>query len=330
MAGTDTRDIIVIGASMGGVEALSSLVGRLPAALPAAVLVVQHRAEDSPGLLPEILSRRGPLPAHTAEDGTRPQRGHIYLAPPDRHMLLVPDGIRVVFGPRENRSRPAIDPLFRTAAVHYGSRVIGVILSGLLADGAAGLRAVQRCGGVALVQAPEQAASGEMPREALQAVPDARSLALPELADLLVELAGGAAPAAPAVPEALRLEAELTERAMDNPDWNVLPGRATEFTCPECNGTIREIEGEGIRRYRCRVGHAYTLDALVAAKDGSVEQALWLALQTLQERAQMLDAIARTERERGRARSAAGMDERAREARQSAERLRELIVRLAA
>jgi two-component system, chemotaxis family, protein-glutamate methylesterase/glutaminase len=241
-----TRDFVVVGASLGGIEALSALAGGLPEDLPAALLVVQHTADHAPGLLAGILAGRGPLPAVTAEPGMEPRRGRIHVAPPDRHLLLAADGIRVVFGPRENRSRPAIDPLFRTAAVNYRSRVVGVILSGLLDDGAAGLRAIERCGGMPLVQAPGDAAHPEMPRSALAAVAGARQVALAELGPLLSRLTREPAPAPPPVPEALRIEARLTERAMRTEDWNQVPGRSTDFTCPECRGALaRDRVGVG-------------------------------------------------------------------------------------
>lgn len=319
------RDIIVIGASMGGIEALTALVGGLPANLAASVLVVQHTSHESPGLLGEILSRAGPLPAATAEDGRALERGRIYVAPPNRHLLVLEDRVRVVFGPRENRSRPAIDPLFRTAAVHGRGRVIGVVLTGLLGDGAAGLLAIHRCGGATVVQAPDDAAHPEMPRRALAAVPGADSVTLAELGGLLARLTAQPAPEPPPVPEVLRIEANLTERAMSNDDWGHVPSRSTDFTCPECVGALREIEGEPIRRFRCRVGHAYTDDDLVAAKDQRVEDTLWIALQTLQERAQMLETLAEEDGRWGRTRNAGGYEERARETRASAEQLRALI-----
>ncbi len=328
MEAKGNRDIIVIGSSLGGVEALSTLVPQLPGDLPAAVLVVQHRSQESGGMLAYLLERRGPLPAVMAENGMELRPGQIYVAPPDRHMLLTRSGVAVAFGPRENRCRPAIDPLFRTAAANYRSRVIGVILTGLLDDGAAGLLGVQRCGGVAVVQAPEDAAFPEMPRQALLAVASARAVKLAELAPLLVRLTGEPAPEPPPVPEALRIEAELTENAMKDEDWEAVPGRTTAFTCPDCNGAIREIEEDGILRYRCRVGHAYTSESLVAAKDDAVEDALWLALQTLQERTQMLERMAREDEALGRRRSAVGFRERAREAEHHAQRLREFVARL--
>lgn len=328
MTATQTRDIVVIGSSLGGVEALSALVSQLTDGLPAAVLVVQHSAEEARGLLGEILSSRGTMPATTAEDGMQPVRGRIYVAPPGRHLLLAESGIRVVFGPRENRSRPAIDPLFRTAAVNYRTRVIGVILTGLLHDGAAGLLAVERCGGLPVVQAPDDAPHPEMPRQALAAVRGAHQVPLSDLGPLLARLVREPAPEPAPVPETLRIEARLTERAMRNDDWHQVPSRPTDFTCPECSGAIREIEDEGIRRYRCRVGHAYSTEALVAAKDEGLEEVLWVALQTLQERAQMLDTLAGEDRQRGWSRSAASFDERAREAHGQATRLREFIARL--
>lgn len=320
------RDLIVVGASMGGIEALSTLAAGLPTDLPAAVLVVQHLSETSPGVLSDILDRRGPLPAVTAGDQMPLERGRMYVAPPGRHLLVGKGGtMRVVFGPRENRTRPAIDPLFRTAAVHCRSQVIGVVLTGLLSDGAAGLYAVARCGGVPVVQAPDDAAFPAMPRHALERVPDARTVTVRELAPLLTRLSREPAPPPPDVPETLETEVRLTERAMRNDDWFQVPGRPTNFTCPECVGAIQEIEEGGQRRYRCRVGHAYSAEDLLGDKAQRVEDTLWVALQTLQERVEMLATMARDDRARGRTLSAARYEESARETATHVERLRELL-----
>ena len=325
-----TRDIIVIGSSMGGIDALSSLVATLPADLPASVLIAQHVSEQSPGLLADILHRRGALRAVAAEDGMPLERGYIYVAPPDRHLLATASGVRVVFGARENRCRPAIDPLFRTAAVHFRSRVIGVILTGLLSDGAAGLYAVCRCGGIAVVQSPDDAAYPEMPRRALERVNDALVTPLADLGGLLDRLSRQPAPPAPEVPEALRIEARLTERTMGAEDREEVPGTPTEFTCPECSGAIKAIEEDGQRRYRCRVGHAYSADDLLLEKTRALEDTLWMALQTLEERAAMLATMAREDERRGFARNASGYAARARETGDHAQRLRELLKSLAA
>jgi two-component system chemotaxis response regulator CheB len=322
------RDIVVIGSSMGGIEALSSMAGQLPAGLPAAVLVVQHTSPDSPRLLGQILSDRGPLPAFIAEDGMPIERGRIYIAPPNRHMLATADGIRITFGPRENRSRPAIDPLFRTAAVNFRSRVIGVVLTGLLGDGAAGLLAVKRCGGMPMVQSPYDAEFADMPRRALDLVVDAQKFALLDLGVSLIRHCGEPAPEPPEVPEALLIETRLTERDMGMEDWGKVPSRPTSFTCPECKGAIHEIHEDGLTRYRCRVGHAYSTHDLLGDKAKAVEESLWVALQTLEERAQMLEAMASDDRRRGWHRGASSYDERARETRVHADRLRGLLLEL--
>ncbi len=227
--------------------------------------MVQHQAAESPGALGRVLSRSGPLIAELARDGEPLERGRIYLAPPDRHLVLGERGVRVVFGPRENRSRPAIDVLFRSAAVHYRSRVIGVILSGVLDDGAAGLLAVRQCGGLAVVQAPSDTEHAEMPSRALEAVPDAEPIALADMAAHLARRAAEVAPEPPPVPDMLWTEARLTEGAMTALDDTTVPGESTDLTCPECRGPLWELPAGGVPRYRCRVGHAYSRDALVRA-----------------------------------------------------------------
>lgn len=323
-----TRDIVVVGSSMGGIEALSSLAGQLPRDLPAAVLVVQHSSPESPGLLGVILSRHGPLPAVVAEDGMPIERGRIYVAPPNRHLLATASGLRVTFGPRENRARPAIDPLFRTAAVNYRSRVIGVVLTGLLGDGAAGLLAVQRCGGLPLVQAPDDAAYADMPLRALGVVTDAQTFVMGDLGALLLRHCGEPAPEPPPVPESLAIESRLSEQSMGYEDWGAVPSRPTNFTCPECRGAIHEIREEGLTRFRCRVGHAYSTYDLLGDKARAVEDSLWVALQTLEERAQMLELMAADDRQRGWHRGAGSYVDRARETRAHADRLRELLLKV--
>jgi len=325
-----TRDVVVIGSSMGGVEALKELVAQFPQDLPASVSIVQHIADSSPGVLASILEDRGPLPAFTAEDGMALERGRIYVAPANRHLLVTPDCIRVVFGPRENRSRPAIDPLFRTAAVHFRSRVIGVVLTGLLDDGASGLQAIVRCGGTAVVQSPDDAAYPEMPKRALQYVEAAARVAdLGDIGPLIVRLCREPAPESPPVPDGLRLEARLTERASQHEDWTQLPGRPAGLTCPECAGALEEIDtDEGEPRYRCRIGHAFTVRDLNLSKKSQVEDGLWLAIQTLEERATTLGNLADVDRKRGWERNADTFDARAHESHTHAARLREILNRL--
>ena len=285
-----THDIIVIGASAGGIAALQALVADLPPDLPAAVFVVVHIAPTSPGLLPGILSGAGPLPATHPADGAAIELGHIYVAPADCHLLVDRDRIRVVRGPKENRHRPAVDTLFRSAARAYGARVAGVVLSGMLDDGSAGLFAVKRCGGVTIVQDPADAPYPDMPRNAIHSVktPD-YVLPLHEIAPLLGRIAGEAAlseggclMAEPMDIENLFAHAEIPPiEAMDT------LGVPSVVTCPDCHGTLWEINDEGTLRFRCRVGHAYTAQTFLAAHGEWLEQALWIALRTLEESASL-------------------------------------------
>ncbi|HEX8299347.1 MAG TPA: chemotaxis protein CheB [Rubricoccaceae bacterium] len=286
------HDVVVVGASMGGVEALRALAAGLPAEFPAAVVVVVHTAADGPGLLAEVLDHAGPLPAAFARDGEPLQPGHIVVAPPDAHVLLTERGVRLSRGARENRARPAVDPLFRSAAVTYRSRVIGVILTGYLDDGAAGLRAIAQCGGLAVVQ--DDAAYPDMPRAALAAVPKAHRVALDGLAALLQDLVARPAPVPPPVPQRLADEARITERGMADIDTMDRLGPRSSATCPDCGGTLWLLEKDdtGSDRYRCHTGHAYTEQTLYASQTEATEQALYVALRTLEQRAQMLRRMA--------------------------------------
>ncbi len=272
-----------MGASAGGVEAFSEIVSGLPADLPASVFVVLHTSPETPGILPRILSRAGALGASHAVDGEKIESGRIYVAPPDYHLVLKRGHVKVLRGPKENRHRPAIDPLFRSAAYVYGPRVIAVLLTGVLDDGAAGLRAVKQRGGVVVVQDPKTAAYPQMPRNGLAHVEADHIVAVDRIAPLLVELVGKAAPAAPPTPIDLEKEAKIVEfdmRTIDDPEK---PGTPSVFACPECDGVLWEIEDGDLVRYRCRVGHSYSSESLVTAKAEALEGALWAALRALEE-----------------------------------------------
>jgi two-component system chemotaxis response regulator CheB len=278
--------MVVIGTSAGGLEALQALFRALPEDLGAAVLVVIHRTENTASLLPEILARVTNIPVESPEDGDLIRRGRIYIAPQGVHMMVEHGRIRLVRGPRENRHRPAIDPLFRSAATNFGPRVIGIILTGMLDDGTSGLMVVEAHGGVAVVQDPRTAMFPAMPQNALNRVPDARVANLEEIPGVLKELAAepievrgyGASLDDDAVKEARIADADMKE--IENEDR---PGTASEFACPECGGVLWEIEQGDLLRFRCRVGHAYTADHLQAAQRQAVEGALWAALRALEE-----------------------------------------------
>lgn len=320
------HDIIVIGASAGGVEALSTVVAQLPADLPAALFVVMHTAQSSRRLLPRILANYGPLQAKDAEDGEPIVQGQIYIAPPDYHLLVHTDQVRVLQGPRENLWRPAIDPLFRSAAVAHGAHVVGVILSGMLDDGVIGLSAVARCGGTAIVQAPDDAAFPEMPTNALNTGDVDYALPAAQLGAFLAGLAREPAGVSPPVPQDLMLEATIIERVMNGSTSENEVGELVAFSCPECGGPLKEIKAPGHTHYRCSVGHAYTPQTLVADQTHEIEQALWYALRLLEERAKMLMNMHRDEAERGRMSSATLFEARAKETSGNAQQIRKLLM----
>jgi two-component system chemotaxis response regulator CheB len=292
------HDIVVIGASAGGVEALSTVVEHLPADLPASVFVVLHLAPISTSVLPKILERAGDMRAVHARHGETFERSCIYVAPPDHHMRLVDGHIELDRGPRENGHRPAIDPMFRSAAGLYGTRVTGVILSGVLDDGAAGLFEVKRAGGATLVQSPREALYPAMPISAEEAVGGSDLVGTArELAGEIVRLAGEAPPH-PEVPESsngerLSPRIEVARSGGDNPR----PGRPSGFTCPECHGALWETQEGNLTRFRCRTGHEFSPESLVVAQSDHVERALWAALRALEEKAAMLRRMAARARE---------------------------------
>jgi two-component system chemotaxis response regulator CheB len=286
---------VVVGASAGGVDALKRLVRDLPADLDAPVAVVLHVPPTVPSALPQILDRAGALPAGHAEDGDRLEPGRIYVAPPDYHLLVRDDGVRVVRGPRENGHRPAIDPLFRSAAEAYGPCVIAVVLSGALDDGAAGAVAVTRRGGTVVVQDPGDAAFGEMPRNAIADDSPAAVLPIARIGAHVAELVASAPPDGVDGPEDGDEELELAYGALEQEAiGRTKPaGDLAPFSCPACGGVLTEADDEKVIRFRCRVGHAYAAETLLGEQSETVEAALWTALRALEERADLSRRLAR-------------------------------------
>jgi two-component system chemotaxis response regulator CheB len=290
-ASPDPGFVIVIGASAGGVGALLHLSECLPKFFSAPICVVQHVGRQ-PSLLPELLRARGPNHAMHAEDGQRLMPGTLYVAPPDHHMMIQGNTLRLSRGPKENYARPAIDPLFRTAAVDWGPRAIGVVLTGQMDDGSSGLKSIKECGGIAIVQDPDTAAEPAMPRNALANVQVDYIVRLEELAPLLVQLVGEPARVAPAsVPEELIREAELNRRGMKMEDLAVIATPST-LTCPDCSGTLWELKDRKPLRYRCHTGHAYSSINLLQAQKETAEHALWSGVRALQEREMLLRRLA--------------------------------------
>jgi len=281
------RDVVVIGASAGGVSALVELVRSLPRDFPAAIFVVLHVPPYATSRLPEILSRSGPLPAVHPRDGDPIETGKIYVAPPDYHLLMDEDKISVKKGPKENRFRPSIDALFRSAAYNFGSRVIGVVLSGVLDDGTSGLWSIKRMGGLTVIQDPEDAMFPNMPVNVLEYVEVDHISPVAAMAALfsrLIEESVHVKPKLSARYEKL-MEMEIVIATQDNAfEMGIIDmGILTPFTCPECHGVLVRLEEEKIIRFRCHTGHAYTIRALLSEITESVEQRLWQAMRGLEE-----------------------------------------------
>lgn len=320
------RDIIVVAASAGGLQPLRAMLGRLPASLPAAVLVTLHVPATGGRSLPRILDRSGPLSADSVVDGERIRPGRIYVAPPDMHMLVVKDTVRLSRGPRQNGVRPAADPLFRSAALHAGPRVIGVVLSGTLDDASLGSATVERCGGAIVVQDPADADYASMPRNAIRATENPVAVPASRLAGELVRLAGEDVAEQAVDPGCVDAELadEISGLLAGTWETNTASRSHSDFTCPECGGPLYRAKEERAETYDCLVGHRWAPEALAERQSASVEQALWLAIRSLEERGKLTEGLAEAARGRGHSASAGQFAAAAEEARQAAASIREV------
>ncbi|HEX5451494.1 MAG TPA: chemotaxis protein CheB [Candidatus Limnocylindrales bacterium] len=333
--------IVVAGASAGGVEALRALVAGLPADLPAPVVVVIHLPPDARSMLPAILDRAGPLPATFAADRDALQPGRLLVAPPDRQVVVLDGHVRVVDGPRENLHRPAIDPLFRSAAHAYGPGVVAAVLSGSLDDGTEGLGVVRRLGGRTLVQDPTEAIFGDMPTNAIEAGVVEEIVATdqlgPRIAALVAEprhvpatVQGESAGSNGGDGSEGEGEAERAVLTWDR--WD--PGRAgmqlSPFVCPDCHGTLWEADEDGVLHFRCRIGHAFSSRSLDAAQAARLEQALAVALRALDERVGLERRLERRARGTERHRAAEHHGRRAHEAEAQMASVKDLLRGIAA
>ncbi|MET0388783.1 MAG: chemotaxis protein CheB [Polyangiales bacterium] len=268
-----THDIVVIGASVGGLEVLLELVRALPKELPASLFIVSHRPASGDNELPDLLNSRGTLPAVQPLHGQSIERGYIYIAPPDNHLLVRQGTVDVVRGPKENGHRPAVDTLFRSAASAYGPRVIGVVLSGYQDCGTAGLMSIKARGGIAVAQQPDTALAADMPRSAIARADVDHIVSPAELPALLQRLIASEAGPSRSPDHVIRqLE-------------GVVQGEHAELVCPSCSGVLTEAHAGEFEHFRCHVGHAFSLAALTRAQDESMERALWAAVRALEESA---------------------------------------------
>ncbi|MGI4869667.1 MAG: chemotaxis protein CheB [Janthinobacterium lividum] len=325
----EKRNIIVIGASTGGFEAIKQLVAALPATLDAAIFIVWHMSPDVTGILPQVLNRQNTLVASNAIDNEPISRNHIYVAPPDKHLLLEQGILRVTRGPKENRFRPAVDPLFRSAAYIYGARVIGIVLSGALDDGTSGLWTIKSRGGIAIVQEPAEAEVSSMPESALAAVQVDYRVSIAEMAPLLVKLT---AETVTEVGEIAMEEEKKTAREVriaaekgGLERGKLAFGKLTPYACPECHGVLSAITDGDIIRYRCHTGHAYSADSLLTAITERIEDTLWNAIRGVEESILLLNNLGDHYAEKNQPKLAAMYFKKAQEAESRAEIVRQTV-----
>lgn len=321
------RTIVVIGASAGGLSAFRTIVGALPADFPAALFIIQHVAATGPGLLPELLASAGPLPARHAVDGAAIRPGTITVAPPDQHLLIQRGHVHLVRGPKENGFRPAIDAGLRSAALAYGPQMIGVILTGMLDDGTAGLLAVKRYGGLAIVQEPEEAPYPSMPANARRYVAVDLVCPIAEIAPNLVKLVTPPAPAF-APPEHAQTEREQRTTAIepDRADQAAQIGAPSIFSCPTCGGVLVEYYDNALLRYRCQIGHAYSPESFLAEQAAAHDTALWTAFRALNERVNFAQRLTEEARRLNDAKGVQRFHQLREQAQAQQERLRRLLL----
>jgi two-component system, chemotaxis family, protein-glutamate methylesterase/glutaminase len=320
------RDVVVIGASAGGVEALKEVVAGLPADFPGTVLVVLHMPVTGTGALADILDRAGPLPARRAEDGDRLESGTVLVAQPGRHLAVLDSEVTLTHGPRENGHRPAVDVLFRSAAHALGSRVVGVVLSGALDDGAAGMVALRLRGGVGVVQDPHDAQVPDMPRAAIEAAVVEYVLPAGRIPELLVRLVSQEfADTRVTASDLMAEETKVATEESETTEQEKRPGKPSALTCPDCNGPLYEIVEGTLTRYRCRVGHAWSQGSLAAQQTVSVENALWTAMETLSEKATLREALGERADDQGQPLTAEAFRQAAEKARSAAAQIRAVI-----
>ncbi|MGA6924158.1 MAG: chemotaxis protein CheB [Desulfosarcina sp.] len=284
-------DIVVIGASAGGVNALKRLVSLLPEDLSAALFVVQHLPPQAHSVLHDILSRNGPLPAAPAAHGGRLKAGTITVAPPNFHLIVKVDHVAVILGPRENRARPSIDVLFRSAAAYHTTRVKAILLTGYLNDGVKGLSAVKRCGGVVVVQRPDECEASDLPQAAIDRVAVDRILSLDEIAEFIANPIPPPDSPSIRVPEDILEDVRVSEHVLPELDRMHANGRLTPYSCPECGGALwRSTEGAPTR-YRCHTGHAFSQDSFLQGQADVIENSLWSVIRLVQERIDILQTM---------------------------------------
>jgi two-component system chemotaxis response regulator CheB len=323
------KNIVVIGASAGGFDAIKKLICMLPAELQASIFIVWHMSPDVTGVLPQVLNRCGGMIAVNARDGETIELNRVYVAPPDHHMVIEDETIRVTNGPKENRFRPAVDPLFRSAAVAYRTRVVGIVLSGALDDGTAGLWAIKRFGGTAIVQHPAEAEVSSMPQNAIDAVDVDHIATIEQIGKLIVELSGNEVPIEQDLPQNENDKTQLEiDIAMDKVNSKIKffkEGELSPYTCPECHGVLSEIQEGSRLRFRCHTGHAFSSESLLHSLSDNIETNIWTSLRSTQEGIFLLNALGDHFADLNQPKVAAKYFRKAKEANEVAQQLRNVL-----
>jgi two-component system chemotaxis response regulator CheB len=323
------RNVIVMGASAGGIGALSSVIAGLPDDLDAAILVVLHLSKKSnANVITMAFQKQTTLNCQVATEGAKIKKGHLYLAPPEHHLMIRNGHIHLTQGPHENKYRPSIDVLFRSVAVHYGHRTIGIILTGLLDDGTSGMSAVEKAGGICIVQDPADAEYGDMPRSVLNNMEVDYKVTLTKIPSVVEVLMSQPLPSEKAIPIELKIEADITEKLMS--DLNQLKKIAdrSDFICPDCGGGLWAIRNDPMHRYRCHTGHVYTERLLVDKQVEGIEESLWVSIRMLEERRNMMLLMRTHDEEAGNLQLAESNQGRAIEIDRHIKKLKQVLTKL--
>ena len=322
----EIKHVIVIGASAGGLKAISEVVSGLPPNLPTAIFVVMQLSKSS---LVNVIKNH--LQKHTSynclipTDGEPISAGNIYIAPPNQHLLVTPEKIRLTNGPHENRWRPSIDVLFRSAAANHNSKVIGIILTGMLDDGTSGMAAIKRSGGICIVQEPVEAAYPDMPINVINTVDVDYRVSVADMGYIIDDIFSKPPPSEVSIPEDVKLEAQITERMVSSIDELAKLGTHSNFTCPDCGGNLWLMKNDKAPRYRCHTGHVYTEKLLLEKQAEELEESLWISIRMLEERRNLLLNLAYREKEADNQQTSSTNAERAEELSMHIERLKALL-----
>jgi len=323
----DAKNIIVIGASAGGLKAVGELLAHLEAGLPIAIFVVIHVSKrSSVENICQYLQKRCSYTCLAAANDQKIEAGGLYVAPPDTHLFLKPGYIRLTTGPHENRWRPSVDVLFRSAAAAYGSRVIGIVLTGTMHDGTSGMSAIKRSGGVCMIQDPAEAEFMEMPVNVLNNIGVDYQLPVAGMGVIIAELLAKPGQPEVPIPEEVKIEAEITERMTSDIDQMEKIATHSNYTCPDCGGGLWKINDDPAQRYRCHTGHVYTEPVLLDKQSEQIEESVWVSIRMIEERRNVLQNIAKRETETGRPSFGENYRRRATELNEHIERLKQLLV----